>query len=211
MKDQWRVQQMAQQMVAAAMTMQQGGQSNFANFGNGGWQQQGRQQNERATGASEAKPCCRCGSNQHHQSQCAKRTDGSMYQTCNKPGQLAKMCRSKATTSSTTEALCKCCGKPGHEKKDCAWVDMECEACHKKGHTIWVCRKAQKVNTSTSSSPTTPTAASSPAAAKQQPAKTGVPTNAATPTAVAAGDAWWTYRCKECSMGIKDPDKIATV
>ena len=34
--------------------------------------------------------------------------------------------------------------------------------------------------------------------------------NAATPVAVAQGDAWWTYRCKECSMGIRGPDKIAT-
>ena len=134
-----------------------------------------------------------------------------MCQTCNKPGHLAKMCRSKATAPSTAEALCKCYGKPGHEKKDCAWVDMDCEACKKKGHTIWVCRKAQKVNTSTSPSPTAPSAAASPPPPKQQFLRNGVPANAATPTAVAAGDAWWTYRCKGCTLGIKDPDRVATI
>ena len=35
--------------------------------------------------------------------------------------------------------------------------------------------------------------------------------NAATPVAVPQGEAWWTYRCKECGLGIRDPDIIATI
>ena len=34
---------------------------------------------------------------------------------------------------------------------------------------------------------------------------------AATPVAVPQGDAWWTYRCKKCGLGIRGPDIVATV
>ena len=209
MKNSWQIQQMINALTNASQNF--GGPS----FGGGqGWQQQGRQQNGRPTGAPRAKPCCRCGSDQHHKSQCAKRTDGSTCQKCNKPGHAEKMCRSKAPAPSTDDGLCKCCGQPGCVKKDCPFKDMACEQCNKKGHTIHVCKKAQHVKTSLDLPSPAPTyaqvAAAPPPPPKQQFMRDGKPAVPTPPKAVAAGDTMWTYRCNGCTMGIRDPDLVAS-
>ena len=62
--------------------------------------------------------------------------------------------------------------------------------------------------------PTAPKTPQTAAATSPQPAKqqhTKQPTIKAAPVAVQAGDPGWSYRCKECSLGIRDPDFAATV
>ena len=210
MKNSWQLQQMFNAMANQAFGNPSIGMGN-------GWQQQGRQQIWRTADAPQGKTCCRCGGSQHHQSQCHKRTDGTVCQKCNKPGHTEKMCRSKGTPS--TSDACKCCGKNGHVKKECPFVDMACEACNKMGHTIHVCRKAQHVKTSLSPTPSAPTAAPTAETTKMHTGKAAPvavqaarqSTDKAAPVAVPAGEPWWNYRCRGCFMGIRDPDLAATV
>ena len=211
MKDQWRVQQSAQQAAMAAVNaIQQGGQGSYANFCSGyGWAKAGqgcmgspwevlKRSRSHAAGAAATSIT---------RASATVRTDGSTCQGCGKPGHLQKMCRSKATTSS--DSACKCCGDTGHAKADCPWKDETCEACGKKGHTIHVCRKANKTHRQWNCTHLRQRPHHSPRSSS--PAEDGSPVNAAAPVAVAQGDAWWTYRCKECGLGIRDPDKIATI
>ena len=205
------MQQIAHQAAMAAVNTMQNG-------GGGGWVQQGRQQGGRQAGAPQSKPCCRCGSLKHHQSQCPKRTDGTVCQKCNKTGHDAKCCKTKSPSTSSAGSAggpCKCCGHFGHEKKDCAFKDMECECCKKKGHTIHVCTKAQHVRTSLDVPQPPPTYAQVAAAPPPPPPKhvvtrDGKPAVPTPPKAVAAGDTTWTYRCHGCTLGIRDPDLVAT-
>ena len=204
MVNQCRMQQIAQQAAMAAVNTMQNG-------GGGGWQQQGRQQNGRPAGAPQTKPCCRCGSLQHHQNQCSKRTDGSVCQKCKKPGHTAKMCKTKAPSPSSADGPCKCCGNPDHEKKDCQFKDTVCGACNKKGHTIHICRNAPQANTSQGVPPTyAQVAGAPPPPPKQTFMRDGKPAVPTPPKAVAAGDTMWTYRCHGCTLGIRDPDLVAT-
>ena len=193
------MQQLMGQMMMALN--QQDGQHSYANYGYGGWQQQGR--NGRASGNPQGKPkpCCRCGSNYHQQSQCPVRTDGSLCRECGKPGHLPACCKSKPPPSPTD--LCKCCGNAGCTKPECPWKDAACERCGKVGHTIHVCRKPPGYSPpAAKNTPKDKQAATAPQPPKQTVAK-------APPVAVEACDPDWTYRCEGCSFGIKDPDLSA--
>ncbi len=44
-----------------------------------------------------------------------------------------------SAASGSDSNKCKCCGKAGHEKKDCKFKDYECNVCGKKGHLRTVC------------------------------------------------------------------------
>mmetsp|Transcript_105401 Transcript_105401/g.293444 ORF Transcript_105401/g.293444 Transcript_105401/m.293444 type:complete len:591 (-) Transcript_105401:157-1929(-) len=42
------------------------------------------------------------------------------------------------------EVWCNCCGKSGHKKKECKFVDKECSICGKVGHLKAVCKQAEQ-------------------------------------------------------------------
>ena len=121
-----------------------------------------------------------------------------------KPRHAESMCKSQHVHVAPAEKKCACCGEGGHLKKDCPSSDNVCTECDKPGHLPIVCWHAAN-------------GCGGPKAGKKQQAAQAAASTSKTPqpgrmqpVAVQDGEAWWTHICEHCSVGIRDPDRIAT-
>eukprot|EP00746_Dinoflagellata_sp_MGD_P009260 gnl/MRDRNA2_/MRDRNA2_118737_c0_seq1.p1 gnl/MRDRNA2_/MRDRNA2_118737_c0~~gnl/MRDRNA2_/MRDRNA2_118737_c0_seq1.p1 ORF type:complete len:171 (+),score=45.75 gnl/MRDRNA2_/MRDRNA2_118737_c0_seq1:83-595(+) len=59
-----------------------------------------------------------------------------------KDSELSEWSEDPELSEWTEDIWCKCCGRTGHEKKDCLSKDKECSICGKTGHLKVMCRQA---------------------------------------------------------------------